>query len=123
MRGLERNMKPFYYAIYVSETALEDEYGNETGEYEITYSKPVRLEAHISEARGEAVVEQFWINVPYDKIILVFDMDCPIDEASILWVDTMPTLKVDGSTDTPRDYIVKQVSESINVIAYAIQKV
>ena len=46
-----------------------------------------------------------------------------IDEHSILWVDTLPHLNEDGSTDTPYDYIVRRVARSLNGVSIAIGKV
>ena len=55
----------------------------------------------------------------------------PIDEYSILWIDTMPELNADGSlavdsegkVKTPHDYIVKKVAKSLNSVSYAVSKV
>jgi hypothetical protein len=40
-----------------------------------------------------------------------------------MWVDTLPHLNEDGSTDTPHDYIVKKVARSLNGVSIAISKV
>ena len=37
MRTLVRNKIPIYYANYRDKTPIRDEYGNQTGEYEVTY--------------------------------------------------------------------------------------
>ncbi len=55
----------------------------------------------------------------------------PIDEYSVLWVDTTPELNEDGTlvvneegqVTTPYDYIVKKVAKSLNGVSIAISKV
>jgi hypothetical protein len=53
-------------------------------------------------------------------------MDDPrtvIDEYSILWIDKMPVMNRDGTTDTPHDYVVKKVARSLNSVSIAVAKV
>lgn len=118
-----RNMRTFYYATYESKDELKDEYGNRTGEYKINYTKPIRCKGNISSAQGEIQSRQFGDSVSYDKVIALGEVNIPIDEYSILWVDTPPTINDDGTTDTPHDYIVKQVARSLNSVSIAISKV
>ena len=123
MRTLQRNKTKLFFALFTSRTEITDEYGNPSGSYTLTYADPVEMTANISAARGTADVDQFGINAQYDKTIITDDMACPIDESSVLWVDNAPTLKPDGSTDTPHDYVVKRVAKSLNSIAIAVAKV
>ena len=123
MRCLTRNKRHFYYALYQGKEPVKDASGNRTGETKITYSNPICFRANISAAKGESETMQFGDNLAYDKVI-VFDKSFPsIDEFSILWVDTVPVIKPDGTTDTPNDYIVKKVAKSLNHVALAISKV
>jgi hypothetical protein len=122
MRTLRRNQRKFYYALYEGKVLLVDSYGYKTGETVNSYGKPVLCRANISPASGETVAQQFGGDESYDKVI-VTELDLPIDEYSLLWVDTMPTLKQDGSTDTPHDYVVRKVAKSLNSTSYAISKV
>ena len=66
---------------------------------------------------------QFGESESYDKVIVLDDRDAPIDEHSILWVDTPPLLNEDGTTDTPYDYTVRRVARSLNGVSIAIKKV
>ena len=90
MRCLKRNQRPFWYCLYVSSTELEDEYGNATGEVEITYSEPVKMLANISAATGQSQTEMFGNLDSYDKVIVTDDLNCPIDEHTVLFVDKEP---------------------------------
>ena len=131
MRCLARNKKTFFYSLYEGKKHIEDEYGNLTGEYEVIHSNPKEFAANISAAKGETQSRQFGENVSYDKVIVMDGEAPPIDEFSILWVDTMPQLEVDGSLSvnandeviTPHDYIVKKVAKSLNSVSVAISKV
>ena len=123
MRTLNRNKIRIYYANYGGRTPLKDEYGNLTGEYKISYDRPFALMANVSAARGESTTRQFGEDVSYDRIIVLDDPAFPIAETSILWIDTPPEINEDGSTDTPHDYIVKQVATSLNSVSIAVSKV
>ena len=123
MRCLVRNKRKFYYASYIGETEITDEYGNATGEYNLAYENPIQLLGNVSAAQGEIQSRQFGESESYDKVIVLDDSDTPIDEYAILWVDTLPHLNEDGSTDTPHDYIVRKVARSLNGVSIAISKV
>lgn len=123
MRTLARNKSRIYYANYHDKAPLKDEYGNLTGEYQITYGNPVAVMANVSAARGESTTRQFGEDVSYDRILVLDDPSFPIAETSILWIDTAPEIAEDGTTQTPHDYIVKQVAPSLNSVSIAVSKV
>lgn len=123
MRCLARNKTAFYYASYIGETEITDDYGNLTGEYEIAYGNPVKMLGNVSAAQGEIQNRQFGESESYDRVIVLGDRNAPIDEHSILWVDTLPHLNEDGSTDTPHDYIVRKIARGLNGVSIAISKV
>lgn len=122
MRCAMRNKTSFYYALYTGQTEITDEYGNVTGEYSVQYSNPIKILGNVSAAQGETQSRQFGESETYDKVIVLDDPNTPIDEYSILWVDTRPEL-IDGVTTTPHDYIVKKVARSLNSVSIAISKV
>ena len=126
MRMMTRNKSVFYYALYDRKVPLIDEYGNETGEYEVIHQNPKAYRANISAAKDEVNTQQFGVNEAYDKV------DCPpIDEYTVLWVDKVPltdskgalVINVFGEVKTPHDYIVKKVARSLNSVSIAISKV
>ncbi len=131
MKMMLRNKSTFYYALYEGKSEKIDEYGNITGEYDVTYQNPIAHSANISAAKGETSTRQFGESESYDKVI-VMEADCPpIDEYSRLWVDSTPELDSDGAlalnddgeVATPHDYIVKKVAKSLNSVSLAISKV
>ena len=123
MRTRQRISKPFYYRQYVSKAEMTDEYGNSLGEYEITYGEPVAFNANISPATGESAIEQFGSLDYYDKVIQTCDMTCPIDENSVLYIDTEPVYDEVEKVWSPHDYVVKRVAKSVNTIRIAVAKV
>ncbi len=131
MRCMNRNKVDFYYALFTERVPLVDEYGNTLGESDVKHGNPVKCSANISAAKGETQTRQFGENVSYDKVIVMDKEAPPIDEYTILWIDTVPQLNEDGSLAvnedgeviTPHDYIVKKVAESLNNVSYAVSKV
>lgn len=131
MRCMNRNKVKFFYALYVEREPITDEYGNVTGEYDVKHDNPTDGYANISAAKGETQTRQFGESETYDKVIVMDNEAPPIDEYSVLWVDTEPQLNEDGSLAvdeegnviTPHDYIVKKVAKSLNNVSIAISKV
>ena len=121
MKCMSRNKVKFFFALYEGKTSITDEYGNVTGEYEVQHGNPTEFHANISAAKGETQTRQFGENGDAP----------PIDEYTVLWVDSTPQLDEDGSLAvnekgeiiTPHDYIVKKVAKSLNVVSLAISKV
>lgn len=130
MRCMRRNQSRFYYALYDKTEPITDEYGNETGQHDVQHGNPIAYWANISAAKGETQTRQFGESESYDKVIVMDDTAPPINEYSILWIDTVPqldesgALAVDGEGKilTPHDYIVKKVARSLNSVSIAIRK-
>lgn len=121
MRTLERNKKGFYYYLYKGKVSLRDENDFRTGEEVLTYHPPVFCKGNISAGNGDAQAELFGSNVSYEKVIVLDDINCPIDETTLLCVDISPKLYNENETPA-HDYIVKAVAKSLNVFAIAISK-
>lgn len=110
---------------------MVDDYGNATGEYDVRHGNPLPCSANISAAKGETTTRQFGESESYDKVIVMDNNAPPIDEYTILWIDTIPKLTEDGAlatngdgeVETPHDYIVKKVARSMNSVSVAISKV
>lgn len=121
MRCLNRNKLPFYYCVPTGVLDAVDENGRLTGEHPVQYATAVQMYANISPATGVSNTEQFGNLDNYDKVIVTDDMNCPIDENTVLFVDKAPEY---GDDDAPKyDYVVKRVSKSLNHISIAVAKV
>ena len=143
MKTLKRNKRPFYYCTIQRDEygqavtrEIVDEYGNMTGQYIVLYNEPVSFEANISPATGQSNTEQFGNLENYDKVIVIDDLNCPIDENSVLFIDKEPEYTdvlthtstaittTDQTVSVPAfDYIVRRVAKSLNSISIAVKKV
>ena len=136
MRALNRNKTEFYYCLYNDKVRYMDENGTETGEHIVIYDEPVLMRANVSAASGYAQTEQFGNLENYDKVIVTDDMNCPINENTVLFVDKEPEfvtaetyVEVDDelrpiAIEIPvYDYTVRRVAKSLNSISYALSKV
>ena len=122
MRLLDRNKRTFYYAEYSTKAMQTDSQGNYTGEFGITYGTPIAVKAYVGATKGSwtissgATIDQFGLDVDYDKVIQLEGTNWSIKEDTVLWVD-------DLDTTNPYDYIVKRVAVYLDHIALAIKKV
>ena len=121
MLSQDINKRQFHYCLFQGSEDLEDINGYKTGEKKLVYAAPVAMSANVSEAKGRSEAEQFGTDLKYDKVILTCEMDCPIDEQTVLFVDREPAFDNDGCPLF--DYVVSRVAKSLNVITYAIKKV
>ena len=121
MRLVKRNLRTIYYRLYNTQVPAVDEDGYETGETTVGYGDPVQLKCNISPAKGNAQSEFFGVLESYDKVIVTDQMDCPIDENTVLYVDREPEYE-DGKVVNEYDYIVRRVAKSLNHISYAISR-
>lgn len=122
MRLLARNKRPVWYCLYKGVEMVKDSDGNRTGERAVAYQEPVRLMCNVTAASGSAAEEGFGIGVSYDKVIQVDGTTCPIDERTMLYVDSQPPGDFDP-TDATCDYAVTRVSKSLNHTSIAISRV
>lgn len=117
MRNLSRNKSSIYYALYNSMSEVQDADGLYTGDIAPSYTTPTEIRASVSAARGTSDIDLFGVNISYTKTVIVDDMECPIDEHSILWIGVTP------DNNTPHNYEVVRVAKSLNHISYAVQEV
>lgn len=121
MKVMERNKRTFWYCLYDHKEPIIDEDGNETGGEQIVYKTAQSLRANISAASGSSQVEQFGNLAGYDKVIVLDDTSCPIDESTALFIDKEPEY---GEGGNPLyDYMVKRVARSLNSVSIAVTKV
>lgn len=120
MKIMNRNKRPCWYLLYQGTELGKDAGGYETGEKSVKYADPVKMEANISPAAGNAQIQQFGQFISYDKVIITDDTACPIDENTVLFIDKKPEYK-DGKP--LYDYVVKQIAKSLNLVSIAVSKV
>ena len=116
MRVLNRNKQTVWYALYDGSTDEVDEYGDYTGVKIPKYTEPVELKGNLSASRGTSDSELFGIDVQYSRTLCVDELDCPLKEDSILWVNADPK-------SASYNYVVVAVAKSLNNIVYALKEV
>lgn len=126
MVNLKRNNRQFYYCLRKTDEPLIDEWGNETGENPPIYDEPVPYEAHVSGVEGNpykdmVTTQEYGLRVDYNKVIITHDMDCPIKEDSVLFLDKEPEFDDDGNP--LYDYIIVKVDPTINIISITAKRV
>lgn len=121
MKLMKCNLSSIHYCLYTERTPLTDADGNETGEYKVWYSEPAELECNVSPATGYAQIDMFGKLDSYDKVVVTDDMNCPIDENTVLFIDKEPEFDKNGKPIY--DYTVRRVAKSLNSISYAVSKV
>lgn len=143
MKTMKRNQRPFYYCLFQSKQDAVDVNGNKTGEKILVYEAPVRMMANISPATGQTNTEQFGNLDNYDKVIVFDDVNSPIDENTVLFLDKEPdftegvtvaytpaatllgepTVEVQTVQIPKYNYIVRRVAKSLNSVSVAVRKV
>lgn len=143
MKTMKRNQRPFYYCLYQRKVDAVDKNGNKSGEKIRVYGEPVRMMANISQATGQTNTEQFGNLDNYDKVIVYEDLNCPIDENAVLFLDMEPeftegvtvaytpaatllgepTVEIQTIRVPKYNYIVRRVAKSLNSVSVAVRKV
>lgn len=111
MRTLWRNKTPFWYCQYEGKAQMLDENGYANGEWELKYSEPVITMGNVQDVHDVRTgndLTPFGVMMDTDKIIIVEERDCPINETSMLYVDVKP-----GEGVKP-DYRVRKVVKPLN---------
>lgn len=116
MRSLNRNKRLIHYALRTGEVPITDEYGNETGDSAPIYGITTPLPCNVSAASGYDAVQAFGNFTGYSRTVSVADVNCPMDEESVVWFGVDPLVN-------PYNYIVVRKADSKNGILYALREV
>lgn len=111
----ERNKQTLHYATYAGKTEIVDEWGNQTGEYEVTYSAPVAAKWNVGFVESDAEVQMFGISAQSTLRIVAPKQGFPLDESSIIWYGVEPT--------EPHNYVVAGIRPSLNELVFYARKV
>ena len=116
MRTVKRNKRPVAYAFYDGATELSDADGNLTGEYEVSYTEPVKTLMNVSGGRGQADIALFGLTQTFARTATTEDLTTPFNTETVFWIETDP--------DTQSfDYRVVAVSRTINQVVLALAEV
>lgn len=115
MRSLKRNQTTVYYANLLEEKQAKDENGYLTGENIPIYDEKKPLDIYVSANTGDISSQMFGNLSDYDRVMSVSDVNCPINEDSLLWIGV--------SKDAPHNFVVKKKAVSLNETVFAIKQV
>ena len=116
MRTVKRNKRPVAYAFYQGVTELTDADGNITGEYEVSYTDPVKTLMNVSGGRGQADIALFGLTQTFARTATTEDLDTKWNTETVFWIETDPDSE-------PFDYRVAAVSRTINQVVLALAEV
>lgn len=116
MRTVKRNKRPVAYAFYQGVTELTDDDGLLTGEYEVSYTEPVKTLMNVSGGRGQADIALFGLTQTFGRTATTEDLDTPWNTETVMWIEKDPDTE-------PFDYRVVAVSRTINQVVLALSEV
>lgn len=120
MRNLARNKQELWFANRLSDSYVTDKNGLKTGEKRQTYSEPVKAMMSVSIAQGNVPLNAHGITLDYTHTALTDDMNCPMDEESIVWYGIEP--EKDGDP-VPHNFVVIHKGESLNHLVFNLKGV
>ena len=137
MRSLKKNQQGMYYSTYDSAITIYER--DENGEIvydEIDgeripriiaeragYNKPVFFDANVSAGKGTAQEEVFGKEIDFTRTISTTDLTLPIDELSLVWIESEPKYLEDGTVDpNSADYkVAAKPVRSLNQLMIALK--
>lgn len=138
MRDLKKNEQEIWYSTYAGQVTdyyrdpdgniIYDEIDGEMiarirGDRPL-YDAPVRLDICISAGRGKAHENVFGSDVDFTRSMSTTNLSLPIDEKSIIWIESAPSFQPDGSVDpNSADYkVAAKPAKSLNTVLIAIKQ-
>ena len=137
MRSLKRNQQKLWYSTYADQITIYER--DENGEIiydEIDgekypriiaeragYNKPVFFDANVSAGKGTAQEDVFGKDIDFTRTISTTDLALPIDELSLVWIESEPKYLEDGTVDpNSADYkVAAKPARSLNQLMIALK--
>lgn len=144
MRCLSRNKKDLWFANRIEEQYVTNTEGLKTGEKEQSYEAPRKIRVSMSMSsgannlgsQGMVVLDPYGLTTAYTHNAVTEDMNCPMNEESIVWYGIEPTRTVtvtrvvNGETVTeeqtvnvPHNFVVVRKAVSLNHLIYYLREV
>lgn len=111
-----------WYALYQGKVPILDKDGNPTFEYKEQYGEPIEFKANLSAGNSYENEQPFGANITYDRIILLYDMECPIDEHTRIWINKDPYEKWEFDPESADYEVAASPLDSLNVLRIAIRR-
>ncbi len=120
MRNLKKNTRKLWYSNYSNKNPILDENGDETGDYNSGYGRPISFYATLSASRGNAYADVFGTNLDYSRTLSTVE-NLPIKEESLIW-KSKPGTNADGTVDKESaDYTVAGIADGLNGLVVALK--
>lgn len=129
MVSMEINKSTIWYSNLLKGQTEQilNKHGLMTGDTRQKYTVPKAIRVALSEsiglnnltAQGVAELRSYGITTNYTHRMITEDMDCPIDEESILWYENDPG---DNPYDVPYEFRVIRVSKTLNYKMYYLRQ-
>ena len=130
MVSMEINKTTIWYSNLIKgeKEPILDANGLMTGDWRLKYTEPKPLRVALSEsiglnnltAQGVAELRSYGVTTNYTHRMITEDMNCPIDEESILWHGIDPG---DNPYDIPYNFRIVRVSRTLNYKTYYLRQV
>ena len=137
MRSPNKNQQKFWYSTYADQIIIykRDENGeivyDEIDGEKIPrikaeragYNKPVFFSANVSAGKGTAQEDVFGKDIDFTRTISTTDLTLPIDELSLVWIESEPKYLEDGTVDpNSADYkVAAKPARSLNQLMIALK--
>lgn len=137
MRSLKKNMQKLYYSLYLEQITIYEKdndgniiYDEIDGERypriiaeKTGYNKPVFFDANVSAGKGTAQEDVFGKDIDFTRTISTTDLTLPIDELSLVWIESVPKYLEDGTVDpNSADYkVAAKPARSLNQLMIALK--
>lgn len=137
MRSLKKNQQKIWYSTYADQITIYER--DENGEIvydEIDgekypriiaeragYNKPVFFDANVSAGKGTAQEDVFGKDIDFTRTISTTDLTLPIDELSLVWIESEPKYLEDETIDpNSADYkVAAKPARSLNQLMIALK--
>lgn len=132
MHVLERNKEYLWFANPQGIAYVTDENGYKTGERTISYATPQRLKMSMAissgannlGSQGMAELERYGITTGYTHRAVTDDLNCPMQEESLVWYKIEPVKIVNGQiVYVPHNFKVVRKAVSLNHVIYYLKEV
>lgn len=137
MRSLKKDQQNLWYSTYAGQITeyYRDSDGNIIydeidGELiprikceRAGYNNPVPFDINVSAGKGTAQEEVFGTDVDFTRSICTTDLSLPIDERSIVWIESEPKYLADGTVDpNSADYkVAAKPAKGLNSLMIALK--
>lgn len=118
---LPERLSTLWYALQTGTDEEQDENGYFTGRKIPLYSDPVEAHMIVSPEEGSSRLADTGIQKEAVRHIITNDMNTPLSETSILWIDKQPY--DEGGSLLPHNYVVDSVKRSLFAVGITAKKV